>query len=164
MDLIMPDPGTLVWTAVIFLVLYWLLAKYAWPQILSALKEREESIARDVSEAEKARTEAGELLARLERRMESARQEAQAILDEGRADAQRLRADFLAGQEKEADALRARVAREIDLAKEKAVDEIRERAIQLSFELTRRVLEEELDTERHQALVDRFISDFEKQP
>jgi F-type H+-transporting ATPase subunit b len=161
MDLIMPDPGTFVWTGVIFLVLYWLLAKYAWPQILEALRLREEGIASDIDAAKKARDEVEESLKTLEERLENARQEAAAIIDEGRADAERLRGEFIAVQEKDADALRSRVAREIGLAKEKAVDEIREMAIGLSFDLSRRILEEDLQG-NHEALVNRLVTQFEK--
>ena len=162
MDLILPDPGTLIWTAVTFIVLFGALAVFAWPKILTALREREEKIAGDIEGAEKARTEAEARLTALEGRLDEAKAEANAIIDEGRSDAENLRNEILADGRKEVDALRSRVAREIELAKDKAVDELRKEAIELSFELARKVLEKAIEPKDHVELVDRFIAEFDK--
>jgi F-type H+-transporting ATPase subunit b len=163
MDLILPDPGTLVWTAVTFLILFSALAFFAWPRILAALREREEGIAADIKKAEETRVKAEERLTELEGRLDKAKQEANAIIDEGKADAEKLKQEYLSEQRKEGDAIRARVSREIALAKDKAVEEIRERTVELAFELARRVMEKSLDKAQHAELVEKFIDDFDKQ-
>ena len=162
MDLIMPDPGTLIWTAATFLILFGALAVFAWPKILSALKEREEGIATNIEKAEKARDEAEGRLKDLEARLDKARQEATAIIEEGKADAEKLKAEYLSEQKKEADLLRARVTREIALAKEKAVEEIRELTVTLSFELSEKVIEKAVSREEHAELVNQILDDFDK--
>ncbi len=160
MDLIMPDPGTLVWTAVTFLVLFGALAVFAWPKILAALKEREDGIASDIRAAEESKKTAGERLATLEERLEKARLEANAIIEEGKADAEKLRNEYLESQRKEAEAIRMRLAREISLAKDKAVEEIRREAVDMAFEMSKRILGKALDPADHAELIEKFISEF----
>ena len=162
MDLILPDPGTLIWTAVTFIILFGALAVFAWPKILTALKEREEKIAGDIEGAETARKEAESRLTTLGKKLDDAKAEANAIIDEGRSDAENLRNEILEEGRKEVDALRSRVTREIELAKDKAVDELRKEAIELSFELARRVVEKAIEPKEHVELVDRFIAEFDK--
>jgi len=53
MDLILPDFGLLVWTGLVFSLLLFLLAKFAWKPILSAVNAREQKIAEALELAEK---------------------------------------------------------------------------------------------------------------
>ena len=55
--LVQPDPGLFIWTIVTFLVLLWLLAKFAWKPLLALLEKREQNIRNSLKDAEKARVE-----------------------------------------------------------------------------------------------------------
>ena len=57
MDLVTPNPGTIFWMLIIFGIVVFILRKFAWVPILSALKDREESIAKAFHSAEEAQTE-----------------------------------------------------------------------------------------------------------
>ncbi len=162
MDLIMPDPGTLIWTAATFLVLFGALSVFAWPKILAALREREERIASDIKAAEDAKHEASARLATLEERLEKARLEANAIIEEGKADAEKLKHEYLESQRNEAEAIRMRLSRELSLAKDKAVEEIRQEAVNMAFEMSRRIVGKALSPADHAELIDRFIAEYQR--
>jgi F-type H+-transporting ATPase subunit b len=68
-----PEPGLIIWTLISFFLLLVLLKKLAYPQILKAMKTREETIARQLEEAEKTKAAAEQLLADYRRQLADAR-------------------------------------------------------------------------------------------
>ena len=61
MDLILPDFGLLVWTGIVFCLLFFLLVKFAWKPILSAVNTREQKIAEALDLAEKTKADYGSI-------------------------------------------------------------------------------------------------------
>ena len=57
MQLLTPDLGLLIWTLIAFLVVFFLLKKFAWPAIIKGLNEREQNIADSIASAEKVKLE-----------------------------------------------------------------------------------------------------------
>jgi len=76
------DPDLAIWTAVIFLLLLFVLGKFAWPQITAALEERERKIANNIAAAEALQNEAKRLLAEHEAKLAATAGEVRALLDE----------------------------------------------------------------------------------
>ena len=109
--LLTPAFGTVVWSTIAFLVVLFLLRKMAWGPILTALKEREESIASALNEADKARSEMSSLQADNERLLQEARVEHDSMVREAREMADKLVADAQ-GKDKE------ETAREVESARE----------------------------------------------
>lgn len=153
--------GNALWTFLIFVLLLFVLGKYAWGPILSALQGREQFIHDSLAEAKKSRDDAAALLAEYEAKLAAARQEVEAILDEGRRDAAavRLREEERAKQEAEKVLTRAR--REIEIAKDTAVKDLYQQAARLSTGIAQRILERELKPEDHTRLIDEAIASLE---
>ena len=84
MDLVTPDIGLIFWTTVSFGILYFILAKFAWKPILSAVDQRNQSIKESLAEAEKARAEMSELTANNEKILAQAKLDRDIILKEAR--------------------------------------------------------------------------------
>ena len=80
MDLISPELGLIIWQLIAFAILFFILAKFAWKPILSALDERDSTIEASLNEAEKARLEMENLVADNERLLQEARVERDEIL------------------------------------------------------------------------------------
>lgn len=80
MDLISPELGLIIWQLIAFAILFFILAKFAWKPILSALDERDSTIEASLNEAEKARLEMQNLVADNERLLQEARVERDEIL------------------------------------------------------------------------------------
>src|SRR5204862_8022789 len=101
--LVQPDPGLFIWTIITFLVLLALLAKFAWKPLLQALEGRQERIRRSLEDADKARQELERLQQESAKIMQQARIEAESIVAQTRADADRLREELKQKAKDEAD-------------------------------------------------------------
>ncbi len=84
MELLLPDSGLLIWTLLAFLIVFFILKKYAWPAIVNGLKEREQSIAASLESAEKLKVEMAQMKSENETLMAKAREERSAMLKEAK--------------------------------------------------------------------------------
>ena len=158
--LLTPAFGTVVWSTIAFLVVLFLLRKMAWGPILTALKEREESIATALNEADKARSEMSALQADNERLLQEARAERDGMLREARERADKLVADAK-GKAKEEAAREAESAREaIATERKAAVAELKSEVAKLSVSIAEQLIRAELaDAGKQEALVSKLIDE-----
>ena len=158
--LLTPAFGTVVWSTIAFLVVLFLLRKMAWGPILTALKEREESIATALNEADKARSEMSALQADNERLLQEARAERDGMLREARDMADKLVADAK-GKAKEEAAREAESAREaIATERKAAVAELKSEVAKLSVSIAEQLIRAELaDAGKQEALVSKLIDE-----
>ena len=148
------DLGNMIWTLVIFALVLFVLGKYAWGPILDGLQSREKFIRDSLSEARADREAAEARLKEYEARLAEARAEASAIVDEGKRDAEVVRQTIEDSAKDEAGKIVARARREIDLAKEAAVQEIYGLTGELAIDIASRVIRKELDPQDHERLID----------
>jgi len=153
------NPGLIFYTVVTFLLLLYILKKLAWKPILGALEEREKRIQESLESAEKARRESEELLQKQHDMLESARKEAQQILDQSRKAAEATRQEILANARAEAEQMLERAKREIALSRDKAIEEIRNLAVDLSIAAASKVIRKTLSREEHRRLVEEAIQE-----
>ena len=151
-SLVTPDLGTMVWTWATFLLLFLLVKVFAWKPIAKSLEAREERIAGDVKRAEEARAKAEGLVAEYQKRLDQIRGEAQAIIAEGKADAEKVREKILADARTEGERLLAGATRDVTLAKQAALAELRAAAADLAVELSARALGRTLSPQDEQRL------------
>ncbi len=160
---LLPDMSTLVQQVILFTVLAAVLYKFAWKHILHALEEREGKIKGDLDAAEASRKEAESLLVRHKAAMDQAKGEAQAILDEGKKDALRLKETILAEAREEAAKAAERSKREIALAGDKAVQELQTQAAALSVSMASRILGREVKASDQDRLIQESLGEFKRQ-
>ncbi|MFM8741835.1 MAG: F0F1 ATP synthase subunit B, partial [Cytophagales bacterium] len=103
MELLTPGTGLIIWQAIIFIALFFLLSKLAWKPIVASLKEREESIQSALDAAEKAKIEMASLKSDNEKLLKEAREERDKILREAREAANRFHDEAQAAAKKNAD-------------------------------------------------------------
>lgn len=158
--LLTPAFGTVVWSTIAFLVVLFLLRNMAWGPILTALKEREESIAMALNEADKARSEMSALQADNERLLQEARAERDSMLREAREMADKLVADAK-GKAKEEAAREAESAREaIAIERKAAVAELKSEVAKLSVSIAEQLIRAELaDAGKQEALVSKLMDE-----
>ena len=84
MKLLLPEFGLLIWTLLAFLIVFFILGKYAWPAIVKGLKDRESGIADALATAERVKAEMAQLKSENEALLAQAREERAAILKEAR--------------------------------------------------------------------------------
>jgi F-type H+-transporting ATPase subunit b len=84
MELLLPDLGLLFWTLLAFLIVFFILKKYAWPAIVKGLTDRENSITESLASAEKVKTEMAQLKSENENLLAKAREERALMLKEAK--------------------------------------------------------------------------------
>lgn len=160
MELVLPKLGLVFWTALLFLVFAWILAKFAWKPILSGLKAREEGIEGALLEAEKARQEMANLKGENEKILKEARQERELLLKEAR----QMRETMLSDAKKEAAEVQAKEVEkartQIDAEKKSALAEIKFTAGTLAVDIAEKLLRKEFDDRDAQTkLAENLISE-----
>ena len=151
--LVQPDPGLFIWTIITFLVLLWLLAKFAWRPLLRALDERQEMIRKSLDDANQARQELERLQLESAQIIAEARAQAQAIVTKSRADAETVREDLKRKAKDEADALVRGAQHQIQLEIARAVEQIRYEVVNLSLAVASKLIKRNLTQEDNDAII-----------
>ena len=147
------DVGNALWTWVVFLLVFFVLARFAWKPLLGALQGREDFIKSSLEQAKGERDQARVLLGEYEAKLASARQEIEGMIDEARRDAASLREREEAAAKAEAKQIVERARREIGLATDTAVADLYARANQLATLAAAKILERELTPADHERLI-----------
>jgi F-type H+-transporting ATPase subunit b len=152
------ESGLIIWTLISFFLLLVLLGKLAYPQILKAMKKREETIQQQLEEARKTKQEAENLLEEYRRQLSEARSEAQKVINEGKELGENMRKEIVQKAQQESNQIVKRAQEEIELQKQKAILELQEKIADLSIMAASKVIHKSLNVEDHRRLVEEYIS------
>lgn len=147
------DLDLAVWTLVVFILLFLVLKKFAWPQIVAALEERERKIAENIAAAEARHEEAKRLLAEHEAKLAAAAGEIRALLEEARRDAEHTRKSIEQKGHQAAQDELARAIREIERAKDGAIEDLAAASANVAIDLARKVIRDKLTAEEQSQIV-----------
>ena len=151
--------GDFILIAGSFLLLIFLVKKYAWGNITSILDARAEKITNDIDEAEAARKKAEELAAKREAELAGSRQEATTILQTAKETAEKNKAHILSEANQEALRLKEKAQLEISQNNEAAMNSIKGDVADLTVNLAGKLLSQQLDSEGHRQLIDRYLNE-----
>lgn len=152
------------WTLLIFIVLIFVLGRFAYKPLLAAVEAREQALQRALDEARRDREEAARLMEEHRRQLDAARGEAQRFIAEGRATAEKMRAEMLEATRSQQQELLERAKRDIDQEKVRAIAELRREAVDLAIAGASKVIERNLDSNANRQLVESFLSSIPAQP
>lgn len=156
--LIQPDPGTILWTIITFVILAGLLGRFAWKPLLALLAERERTVREALEGAQKARADSDEILRKNQEILAGARRETAAILEQGKREAEGLRGEILAQARKEAQDLVEQGKRQVLYEQKQAMEQIRRQVADLALQAAERVISRSLDDAEHRQLVEEYVS------
>ena len=160
MDIVTPELGLIFWQLVIFLLVLFLLAKFAWKPILVALRDREDSIDNALRMAEQAKLEMQSLKAGNEKLLADARRERDEMMKEGQNIANQIVEKAKTAATEEANRITQQARESIQQEKNQALAEVLNTAAQLSVDIAERLLRRELaDPTAQQKLVDEYLKD-----
>ena len=151
--------GDFILIAGSFLLLIFLVKKYAWGNITSILDARAEKITNDIDQAEAARKKAEELAAKREAELAGSRQEATTILETAKETAEKNKAHILSEANQEALRLKEKAQLEISQNKEEAMNSIKGDVADITVNLAGKLLSQQLDSEGHRQLIDRYLNE-----
>ncbi len=153
------NPGLMIWTFIIFLLLLVILGKVAWKPLIASLKARESAIADSLSRAEQARADAERLIAENKLERAKAEEEVQKSLREGRAFAEQMRRDLVEKAKEEAGRMLVQARAEIERDTQHALRQLRTEVSDLAILATSKLLDENMNEERHRRVVSKMIAD-----
>ena len=156
---IIPEVDEIIVGGLAFILVFLVLARYAFPRLNEAMKARTEKIQGDLEKAEHAKGSAESALERYEEQLREARAEAGKIIDEARKTAEQVRKDAAARAEDEARQTVAKAQEEIRAERDRALQELRAEVGALSVTLAERVVGQSLDKDRQLKLVDDYIDE-----
>ncbi|MCA1763618.1 MAG: F0F1 ATP synthase subunit B [Cryomorphaceae bacterium] len=152
--------GTVIWSTIAFLLVAFILAKFAWKPILASIREREDSIDDALNSAKKAREEMSNLQASNENLLKEARLERDSMLKDARQTKDKIIAEAKAKAEGEYDKIVASARDTINTEKQAAITEIKHQVANLSIEIAEKVIREELkSTDKQKELIEKYISE-----
>ena len=149
--------GDFILIAGSFLLLIFLVKKYAWGNITSILDERAEKISSDIDGAEEARKKAEELASKREAELAGSRTEAKTIIENAKETAEKSRADILAEAKLEAGRLKEKANQEIAQNKAEALQSVKGDVADLTISLAEKIISKNLDSQAHKELIDQYI-------
>lgn len=160
MDLVTPGIGLIFWSTITFILLLWLLKRFAWGPILGAVKSREESIINALSAAEAAKKEVQNLTADSEKLLKEARAEREAMLKDAREIKEKMVSDARELAKAEGDKMIRQAQNTIESEKKAAVAEIKTQVAELSVSIAEKVLQEKFsDKAKQLELVNSMLGD-----
>jgi F-type H+-transporting ATPase subunit b len=152
------NPGLTLWTGITFLVLLFVLGKFAWGPIVKMLAERERTIRDAIESAKKERAEAERLLAAQKQALGQAQREAAEIAKRNQQEVEVLRQELTARARKEADELVATARLQIQEELVKARAELKAQVADLAIDAASRIVKTSLDEKAQRALVEEYIA------
>ncbi|MBA3644556.1 MAG: F0F1 ATP synthase subunit B [Gemmatimonadaceae bacterium] len=157
-NLLSPNGGLMFWTLIVFLILFFVLGKFVFPKITAAVEAREKALEDAIEGAKRDREEAAKYLDEQRAAIETARNDAQKILAEGRSTGEKLRTEMMEETRVQQQDMLDRARREIEAERNRAIAEMRREAVDLAIAGASRVIEKNLDQKSNRDIVEKFLS------
>ena len=144
MDLLTPELGLFFWTLTAFLIVFFILRKFAWKPILNMLGEREKGIADSIAAADRVKAEMGQLQAENEKIMTQAREESSKLMKEARETRDRIVNEAKDLAKTEANKILVDAQQQIQQQKMAALAEVKNEIGNLAVEVAEKILRTQL--------------------
>ena len=151
-------PGLYIWTIITFLLLFYVLAKFAWKPLLRMLEERENLIKSSLSDAKTAREELEKINIESEAIITKARTDAQSILSDGKVAAEKIKDDTLAKAKEEANKIKEDAKLQIKAEKDKAISEIKKEVVDLSISVAEKLIDKNINEKDNATLIEESLN------
>lgn len=157
-------PTTQEWAAalVAFAIVFFVMWKFAWPQITQLLDDRQKAIAGQIQQAESTKQEAQSLLEDYQAQIANAKTEANELVEQARSQADTVKNDIIAKAEAESRLILDKARTDASNEKARALAEARQEVGNISLDLAEKVVGGSLDRSAQQGLVDRYLADLER--
>ncbi len=148
---------TFVYAIIAFLILYFLLKKYAFGPLFGIMEKRRDLIQEQIRTAEQNRRQSEELLAEQKQALQKARQEAQEIIEQSRVTSVKQAEDIIEQAKAEAARIKEEALREIESEKTKAVAALRNQVTAMSVLIASKIIEKQIDEQSQKQVVDQYL-------
>jgi len=157
-NLLSPNTGLMFWTLLIFVILLFVLARFAFKPLTAAVEAREKALEDAIQQAKADREAAAKQLAEQIKALDAARAEAQRVIAESRTTGEKLRNEMLEQTKHQQHELLERARIEIDNERKRAIADLRREAVELAIAGASKVIERNLDDATNRKLVESFLA------
>jgi F-type H+-transporting ATPase subunit b len=157
-SILTPNGGLMVWTIFIFLILLFVLTRYAFKPITAAVQAREKALEDAIEGAKRDREESAKLLDEQRRHLDASRDEGQKIIAAARAAAEEVRTDMLESARLQQQAILDKAKQDINRERDNAIAELRREAVDLAILGASKVIEKNLDDKSNRDLIEKFLT------
>lgn len=161
--LVSPNIGLMIWTILAFLVTFFILRKWAFPRIQSALEKRQTAVTDSIDAAERIRQEAEKLLSEYRERLREARHQAEEIVARAQKAGEQHQRDSLDKARGQREELMEQTRRDIEAETQRAIQQIRNEVADLTVMATEKVTRKTLDEDDQRRLVEEALSELDFQ-
>jgi F-type H+-transporting ATPase subunit b len=161
--LVTPDIGVIFWTVVTFIVVLFILGKFVWKPIISAIDEREKSIRDDIEKAHKSREEAEEFITKQKELLEEARKESSAMIEEGKKTAEKVKTDLLEQAKRAEREIVEQGRKKVEQEARIAIQGIKEQAADLAITAAKKLMISSMGEKEQKKLVEDYIKELSEE-
>ena len=156
------NPGLIIWTAITFVALIFILKKIAWKPILEALDQREGAIRESLEKADKAKEEAQKILELNQANLNKAEEESRKIIEQSRSYAEKLKEQMLSDTKQQSKKILEDAAAEIERKKDEAFNDLKNQVAEIAINAAEKILKENLNEETQKKIVDKYLGEIAK--
>lgn len=142
-----------------FLILFWLLKRYAFGPLFGIMEERKALIQSQLDNAENSRKQASQQLEEQKQALQQARKEAHDIIEQARTTSSKQADDIIGTAKSEASRLKDDAVRDIDSEKNKAIAALRSEVGGMSVAIASKIIEKQIDEKSQEQLVDQYLKE-----
>ncbi len=140
-----------------FILLIYLVSKFAWGPVMDMMQKREDYVANEIDAAEKSRAEAEKASKEAVEQLQQTRQEAQQIIEDAKTAGVKQEQDIVASAKKEAERIKQSAQEEIQNEKDKAIQALQDQVASLSVLIASKVIEKEISAQDQDKLIEEYI-------
>lgn len=148
-----------VFAIVAFVILYWLLSKYAFGPLFSIMEQRRERVLSEIKTAEKNRADSEKFLAEQKEALQQVRKEASELLEQSRVTSTKQAQEIIDTAKNEAARLKDDAVKDIESEKNKAVAALRGEVAGLSVKIASKIIEKQVDDKAQEQLIDQYLKE-----
>ena len=158
-DLLLPKPAEFIPALIAFLVIWFVLAKLAWPSILGMMEKRQKKIQDDLDSAAESKAKAAEEAKSYEQAIRDAHKEADKIVAQAKREAEEERSQIMAKAQREASDIITKSHGAVESERKKAMIELSSSVVDLSVEIASKVIGNELSEEQQRKLAEKYLAE-----
>jgi len=147
-----------------FLLLFWILKKYAWKPLMDMMEKRRQFIEDNLAHAEHERKEAERIRHEYQEEMLKARQDAQIIIEKATKNSEERGAEIIALARKETEKMKQAAIADIERERDKAISEVKAQVVDMSIAVAEKIIKQKLDMKGQEALIEQFIQEVGDRP
>ncbi len=155
------SPGLMIWTMIMFLITLFILKKYVFGPVGEMIDKRRQKIEDDMSEAERSRDDAVQMLENYKIQLADARKEADELRDRGRREGERERASIVTAAEGQRERILTDTKQQVDAQSQAALQSVRGDVASIALAAAEKVTRKALTGDDHRRLVEEALQEID---